>query len=1600
MFWRKRVSSWLGIAGALLPILLLTTCTSDDLLAPGRVVQSQMNIGGLFAVGGGKFPITVDTVIVELRRVPDSTIAFVDTVPSSRLGNNGDSLIISVTLRLDTSPEDFYFRAIAKAGGITYYEASGIVRATAGQSTTTPPLTPTYVGPGAAADSLAFALDTTIQIGDSTLLTAVVLQGGAVLSGVPVGLVSSDTTRVKIHRPAALGLEQGWAVAAGTTYDSVTISALTPNGLIKAGRLRFLPRATALAKVSGDAQTISAGAAAPLPLVVQVLDGAGKPYRGHYLVRFLLTTGPPGTAVVPDTVRTDSLGLAQTILTAGSTTGGVTVTATAAGLTGSPQTFTETVNQATGPVASLVLTPDSSTVTTLGDSTTFTATCRDATPVVVPCTGITFLSLSPAIANVSAAGTAKALAPGRALIIAQSGNFADTSAFIVNTVSAIVITPADTIATAVGDTVRLSAAAVRFLGGSTPLANSSVVWQTLTPAVALVDTGGRVRVVAPGVATIQATNSGVSGTTTVRVVQTPASFNVTPDTAVIGIGGIVTLTAKTFDRRGYQIPGRAVSWVAHNSVAVIATVDTAGRVTGSAIGSVYVLGTDSSFVDSTRVDVVLNPPKNIQWGADSASVGRGTSFQQAILLSQPAPAAGVAVRIVSSDTNVLKPSQSLVTFPQGYTSQTVTFQGRAAGRVTVTATDTLGGYGPDTLIVGVLSTLEFRTIQSPTSQATSFYINSAEQRSILIFLSDPAPPGGLAVTVQPTTPGVATITPTTAIIPGGQLSVQVDLTGSAVGNSYLTPVAGGYVGKASYVNVALAQFTVSTSYYGTVGAGQYFQPYVSVPNSMDRPTLVSLTHKNALAGQIQDTVTIPTGGTYTYFRYTGLAPGLDTITASKSGWVSGSAPITVTTPRLYLSTSTGLTAGAPAVAWTAYTYDSLQYNAGYRADTLTVTVTSRDPSVISVVSGKGVVPKGQYYVSVSSGLLPVAGGSTYVVATAAGHIPDSVRVTVTPAAVSLSLGYPGQVGLRQQLTNNSVGLPFLRSVPVVVHLSHTNPTVGQLVPDSVVIPANSYGGSFAINALALGSDTVKAAATGYDSSLAQPYLVGTGRLVQSGLGSFYTTTSPAGQVRFYAYDPGGYTTHPVLDTVTVSASSGNPAVFTVDSPTVRIPIGQTFSGVTTITIRGPGTARLYWSGGGPGYSYPSDSSYVVTVTQPSLSVVAQYPSVVGVGQYQQYNYVSIPNPIATPLVVNLSHPGTVRGTVPASVTIPTGSTSVYFTWTGVAVGLDTVTATATGYGPASTTLTVGAAKLLLSGLPGTTIVNDTLTSLVYATDSIYAYYGYSHPVVDTVRLSVTSSDTNVLQVDPTFTQRIDKDQSSSPSFRIFVRGPGTARLRVSAPGYIADSTGLVVATAPAITINPSSLTLGTGQQNRFYYVQIPNGAAGTTKVAIARSDTSVAGVSSDTVSIPPGSIYSNQFTVYAKQKVASIQLTATAPGFTQGTSVLIVNTPKLQNSVGTTAYVGQPSMSFTTYTEDQTGTIQEVHDTITVTYSSTNPSVLTIDTATVRIPSSGHLNFAYNSYKPLAAGTAQIIASAPGYTSDASQAISVISPHAPPEISR
>ena len=128
--------------------------------------------------------------------------------------------------------------------------------------------------------------------------------------------------------------------------------------------------ASQLVLVSGNNQTGAAGTSLALPLVVAVEDSFGNGVAGT-TVTFADTLG--GGSVTAGSALTDAQGQAQTTLILGTTPGTNKATATAAGLSGSPLTFSATATA--GPAATIARVS--------GNSQTGTAGTALASPFVV-----------------------------------------------------------------------------------------------------------------------------------------------------------------------------------------------------------------------------------------------------------------------------------------------------------------------------------------------------------------------------------------------------------------------------------------------------------------------------------------------------------------------------------------------------------------------------------------------------------------------------------------------------------------------------------------------------------------------------------------------------------------------------------------------------------------------------------------------------------------------------------------------------------------------------------------------------------------------------------------------------------------------------------------------------------------------------------------------------------------------------------------------------------------------------------------------------------------------------------------------------------------
>ncbi len=170
-------------------------------------------------------------------------------------------------------------------------------------------------------------------------------------------------------------------------------------------------------------------------------------------------------------------------------------------------------------------------------------------------------------------------------------------------VGAVEVAPA-TASIVEGATTQL-AATVRDTRGNA-LSGRAVSWASSSASIATVSTDGLVTGVAAGAATVTATSEGKNGVAQITVTARPvASVSLTPATATIAVGGTATFVATLRDAAGTALTGRAITW--STSAATIASVSSAGVVTGVATGSATITATSEGRAGTATVTVATPP---------------------------------------------------------------------------------------------------------------------------------------------------------------------------------------------------------------------------------------------------------------------------------------------------------------------------------------------------------------------------------------------------------------------------------------------------------------------------------------------------------------------------------------------------------------------------------------------------------------------------------------------------------------------------------------------------------------------------------------------------------------------------------------------------------------------------------------------------------------------------------------------------------------------------------------------------------------------------------------------------------------------------------
>lgn len=259
--------------------------------------------------------------------------------------------------------------------------------------------------------------------------------------------------------------------------------------------------------------------------------------------------------------------------------------------------------------AAIVAAPDSVMLTAIGDGAAFAAQVQDRNGRAIPGAVVTWTSLDPAIASVSASGAASTLAAGRARIVAASGLLRDTVVVVVTQVPATTtISPRGGTLTAFSELLPLSVT-VRDRNGFA-IASPSVAWTSASASVADVTALGVVRATGNGGAYIRAVAGAARDSVAVTVSQAVASITLSGDTVrLANTGDTATVLVTPRDRNGFAATNHLPAYTTSDgAVASVAPVSGGARVTLTGAGVATITATAGG---STATFEVIKTPAEV-----------------------------------------------------------------------------------------------------------------------------------------------------------------------------------------------------------------------------------------------------------------------------------------------------------------------------------------------------------------------------------------------------------------------------------------------------------------------------------------------------------------------------------------------------------------------------------------------------------------------------------------------------------------------------------------------------------------------------------------------------------------------------------------------------------------------------------------------------------------------------------------------------------------------------------------------------------------------------------------------------------------------------
>ncbi len=248
----------------------------------------------------------------------------------------------------------------------------------------------------------------------------------------------------------------------------------------------------------------------------------------------------------------------------------------------------------------ITITPATATLTAVGQTRKLTASVLDQNAQPIAGANVSWSSSSTAVATVTSQGLVTAVMNGVARITARAGNVSTSiDVRVMQTAVSIVIEPEEATLMALGETVQLTAAVLDQNGQ--PVDGAAASWSSSDVQVAAVDVDGLVTSVGKGTAMITASNGGVTGTSSITVVQVVSTISITPASPTIMVGDTLRLTVNANDANGNMVVDAVFTW--RSSDTTVLTVDESGLVTGEGVGEADISATSSMVTGTVQLRV-------------------------------------------------------------------------------------------------------------------------------------------------------------------------------------------------------------------------------------------------------------------------------------------------------------------------------------------------------------------------------------------------------------------------------------------------------------------------------------------------------------------------------------------------------------------------------------------------------------------------------------------------------------------------------------------------------------------------------------------------------------------------------------------------------------------------------------------------------------------------------------------------------------------------------------------------------------------------------------------------------------------------------------